>query len=26
MQDRKTRQKIAILTPSHKFVGLYLHN
>ena len=24
MQDAKNRQKIAIYTPSHKFVGLYL--
>jgi len=26
MQDPKTRQKIAIWTPSHNFVGLYLRN
>jgi len=26
IQDAKTRQKIAIWAPSHKFVGLYLRN
>ena len=26
IQDAKTPQKIAIWAPSHKFVGLYLHN
>jgi len=26
MQDAKNRQKIAVLAPSHKFVGLYLRN
>ena len=26
MQDAKDRQKIAILAPSHNFVGLYLRN
>jgi len=26
MQDPKNRQKLAILAPSHKFVGLYIRN